>query len=74
MAVHVVEVVADPVPDVGRSERFAGLGPFGDDGECLAVGGLAEDVEDFPLVLEVRIEARPRDAARLVIALTGVPA
>src|ERR1700722_2604179 len=64
MVVHIVEVVADPSADVGRPERFAGFGPLGDHGEGLAVGVLAEDVEDLALVLEVGIEAGPRDAAR----------
>src|SRR5271165_5052905 len=65
VVVHVVEVVADPGPDVGWRERFVGLGPLRDDGEGLAVRVLTEDVEDLPLVLEVGVEAGPRDATRL---------
>src|ERR1700733_15893505 len=64
VVVHVVEVVADPSADVGRPERLVGFGPLGDDCEGLTVGVLAEDVEDLALVLEVGIEAGPRDAAR----------
>src|ERR1700761_5303286 len=65
MMIHVVEVVTDPGPDVSWTEHCIGLGPFRDDSESFAVGVLAEDVEDFALVLEVRVEAGPRNPARL---------
>jgi hypothetical protein len=63
MAVHDGEIVLDPAPDVGGRTPVRQRIPLGQHSQDIEVDGLADDVEDLALVLEVGVETRPGNAA-----------